>query len=66
MNGPIPFTDEQIQTLCSAYQDGASVSKLSDQFGVSITAIQSRLRANGVQLRRRGAPCKQRDRSTAK
>lgn len=56
MRSVIPFTNEQIANMCSSYEKGASVEALSAEYGISRTAIQFRLRANGVTIRRRGAP----------
>lgn len=52
----IPFTDEQIASMCSSYNAGASIEALSEEYGISLTAIKFRLRKNGVQIRSRGAP----------
>lgn len=56
MKGVIPFTDEQIANMCSSYEAGASIEALSEEYGISSTAIQYRLRRNGVKIRSRGAP----------
>lgn len=56
MKGVIPFTDEQIANMCSDYEAGASIESLSEEYGISRTAIQYRLRRNGVKIRSRGAP----------
>lgn len=56
MNGPIPFTEDQIADMCSRYRRGASLLKLSEHFGISITAVKYRLKINRVKLRRPGAP----------
>lgn len=52
----IPFTDEQISTMCASYEAGASIDSLCGEYGVSPSVIQYRLRANGIEIRRRGAP----------
>lgn len=52
----IDFTREQLLRMCRSYKAGASLHDLSDEYGISITAVAARLRANGVKLRPRGAP----------
>lgn len=56
MNGPIEFTREQLLHMCRSYKAGASLDALSSEFGISKTAVASRLRANNVKLRARGCP----------
>lgn len=56
MNGPIEFTREQILHMCRSYRAGASLDKLSAEFGISTTAVAKRLRENGVKIRPCGAP----------
>lgn len=56
MNGPIEFTREQLLNMCRSYKAGKSLNDLSQEYGISITAVTSRLKANGVKIRARGAP----------
>lgn len=56
MNGPIEFTREQLLQMCRSYRAGKSLNDLSQEYGISITAVTSRLKANGVKIRPRGAP----------
>lgn len=56
MNGPIPFTREQLLHMCRSYKAGASLDALALEFGISKTAVSRRLRANNVKLRPRGCP----------
>ena len=55
MNGPIPFSVEQIRNMCARYAKGWSLVSLSEYFGISVTAVKARLKANRVTLRRPGA-----------
>ena len=52
----IPFTPEQLKSLCSEYRKGASLESLSTKYGISVVAIRSRLASRGVDIRSRGAP----------
>lgn len=56
MNGPIPFTDQQITEMCRMYRKGASLREISEKFGISTQAVRYRLQYRGVKLRPRGAP----------
>lgn len=56
MNGPIEFTRVQLLNMCRSYKAGKSLNDLSQEYGISVTAVASRLKANGVKIRARGAP----------
>lgn len=61
MNGPIPFTDGQIANMCSSHKAGASIESLAHEYGISFTAVKSRLLKNRVKIRGKGSPRLKRD-----
>ena len=56
MNGPIPFSDDQLRDMCKSYILGASLDAVSLEFGISKSAVSRRLKAAKVKMRPRGAP----------
>lgn len=56
MNGPIEFTDHQLQAMAASYRAGASLDAVGLEFGISKTAVVRRLSAMGVERRPVGFP----------
>lgn len=52
----IPFSEEQLQRMCASYEAGATIYSLSVEYGISATAVQYRLKVNGVKIRPKGPP----------
>lgn len=61
MNGPIPFTDEQLKAMCESYKSGSTIYAISAEYGISSTAVRDRLVAAKVKIRPRGSRKGKRD-----
>lgn len=54
----IPFTDEDIDTIISMYNAGASTHNIAKQYGCSKNTISSLLKRNGINVTNRKAQSK--------
>lgn len=54
MNGPIPFTDKQLQNLAEMYRSGKTLLEVGAVFGLSPHAVRARLAQLGEPTRKRG------------
>lgn len=61
MSGPIPFTKEQLKSMCDAYKSGSTIYAISMEYGISSTAVRDRLVAAKVKIRPRGSRKGKRD-----
>jgi hypothetical protein len=61
MNGPIPFTKEQLEAMRDSYIAGSTIYALSVEYGISSTAVRDRLIAEKVRIRPRGSRKGKRD-----
>lgn len=61
MNGPIPFTKEQLNSMCDSYRAGSTIYAISMEYGISSTAVRDRLVAAKVKIRPRGSRKGKRD-----
>ncbi|MFF5498942.1 hypothetical protein [Streptomyces aquilus] len=53
--------DAQVRELIAAYEDGATVYQLGDQFSISRQTVSKILKRNGVEMRMRGLSAEQID-----
>jgi len=51
-----PYVDPPVDELAAGYNARVSTRNLAWAFDVSASTVRNRLRAAGVQMRRRGAP----------
>lgn len=54
MNGPIPFTEKQLQNMIEMYRSGKSLIQVGERFGLSSYAVRARLLQLGEPTRNRG------------
>lgn len=54
MNGPIPFTEKQLQNMAEMYRSGKSLIEVGERFGLSTHAVRARLLQLGEPTRSRG------------
>lgn len=51
MNGPIPFTEKQLQNMAEMYRSGKNLAQVGEHFGISAFAVRARLLTMGEPTR---------------